>query len=121
MHHQCAKVADTPQISAKNEYASLPHFFVCMRMHVSVLEPEEAKANPTIRHAIILEAGVVAKELACKRMFVQKETLPDGAQALTFDPRFLVAEFTYNLMLRGSQVLFEFFCFDFGDCFVGGR
>jgi hypothetical protein len=49
---------------------------------------------------IDLQASKVAADLTCKRHFMR--VTPN---AVEFDPRFLVFEFTYSLMLRKSQVI----------------
>lgn len=69
------------------------------------MNAEQAEANPAIRHGIVLEAGQLAQNLACKRHFIKREGEKEDP-TLNYDPRFLVSEFTYNLMLRQSQVCY---------------
>uniref|UniRef100_A0A7R9W9B5 ubiquitinyl hydrolase 1 n=1 Tax=Pseudictyota dubia TaxID=2749911 RepID=A0A7R9W9B5_9STRA len=49
---------------------------------------------------ISLQASQVATNLTCERHFMKVDP-----SAITFDPRYLVFEFTYSLLLRKSQVV----------------
>ena len=68
-----------------------------------------AAANPaldlsddtSLERTICIKAEKLAQQLMMKRYFVHTD---DGRTKITFDPRFLVFEFTYNLMLRRSQI-----------------
>jgi hypothetical protein len=51
---------------------------------------------------INLQASKVSEDIATERHFMQ--LTPDG-NFFVFDPRYLVFEFTYSLMLRKSQVI----------------
>jgi hypothetical protein len=55
-----------------------------------------------IRKEIKLQASKVAKDIATERHFMK---LTADGNYIEFDPRFLVFEFTYSLMLRKSQVI----------------
>lgn len=75
-----------------------------------------ASSLPT---GVRLQSSVLAKLLACKRHFIRVDESADDGELggmcawltrhaagpkLVYDPRFLVFEFTYNLLLRKSQV-----------------
>ena len=49
---------------------------------------------------ITLQAAKVAEDVTCERHFMTM-----NSSSIQFDPRFLVFEFTYSLMLRKSQVV----------------
>ena len=63
--------------------------------------------DTAVKQALILKSSTLAAQLAMKRYYIRSEGKP-GEQGqpplLSFDPRFLVFEFTENLMLRDSQV-----------------
>ena len=58
----------------------------------------------------------MAQLVSTRRHYMHVEESNEGDQVVSkvsFDPRFLVFEFTYNLILRESQVLFISFYFEF--------
>jgi hypothetical protein len=62
--------------------------------------------TPFVRD-VVLKAEKLAALLVARRYFVEvivNKDIPDAKPTLQFDPRFLVFEFTYNLLLRKSQV-----------------
>lgn len=62
--------------------------------------PSMTEDRNTIQ-GIVIKAGKLAEELAMRRHYVTVDT---ARGVMAFDPRFLVFEFTYNLILRESQV-----------------
>ena len=63
------------------------------------MTPAKAGADTAIFSGLQLKAGTLAGMLATERQIVTRSD--DGRY--TFDPRFLVFEFTYNMVLRGQQ------------------
>ena len=66
---------------------------------------DPARSDQSTKQSLILKSSTLAAQLAMKRYYIR----PDSAgqqqpPLLSFDPRFLVFEFTENLMLRESQV-----------------
>lgn len=78
---------------------SLSKLIVLLRSVNSGNAPEQ---QTRICKEIDLQASKVAEDVATDRHFMQ--LTPDG-NYFVFDPRYLVFEFTYSLMLRKSQVL----------------
>ena len=84
---------------------------VMCRDFVTMLTRFQAIANRTpnldlsgdtsLERTISIKAEKLAQQLVMKRYFVQ---LDSTITKISFDPRFLVFEFTYNLMLRQSQI-----------------
>ncbi len=74
----------------------LSHLVKLLRSVSSKNTPEEQKQ---LRQEIGLHASKVATDLTGERHFMRV-----SPTAVKFDPRFLVFEFTYSLMLRKSQV-----------------
>lgn len=77
--------------------AGLSHLVKLLR---SVKSSNSAEAQTRLCQEIGLQSSKVAVDLTCERHFMQIT-----ADAVQFDPRFLVFEFTYSLMLRKSQVI----------------
>lgn len=77
--------------------AGLSHLVKLLRTVKSTNSPDVQRR---ICQEINLQSSKVASDLTCERHFMQ--VTPD---AVLFDPRFLVFEFTYSLMLRKSQVI----------------
>lgn len=77
--------------------AGLSHLVKLLRSVSSKNTPEEQKR---LCQEIGLQASKVATDLTCERHFMRVTPT-----AVEFDPRFLVFEFTYSLMLRKSQVI----------------
>ena len=71
---------------------------------VKLLRRVKSQNTPDIQKRLCQEIGLqsskVAEDLTCERHFMRV-----SPKAVEFDPRFLVFEFTYSLMLRKSQVL----------------
>jgi len=63
------------------------------------------RAKDLLSSSIALQAAALSNELMCSRFFVgpPSDESPVGS-ALVYDPRFLVFEFIYNIVLRKSQV-----------------
>ena len=57
--------------------------------------------DTSLERTILIKAEKLAQQLVMKRYYVKPD---DAATKIVFDPRFLVFEFTYNLMLRQSQI-----------------
>lgn len=76
--------------------AGLSHLVRLLKSVKSTNTPEVQKR---LCQEIGLQASKVAADLTCERHFMK--VTPN---AVEFDPRFLVFEFTYSLMLRKSQV-----------------
>lgn len=76
--------------------AGLSHLVKLLRSVKSNNTPE---AQSRLCQEISLQSSKVAVDLTCERHFMQMT-----AESVQFDPRFLVFEFTYSLMLRKSQV-----------------
>lgn len=55
---------------------------------------------------ITLKSQALAEQLLARRQFVVPSEVPSdsGGLQLTYDPRFLLFEFTHNIVLRGTQV-----------------
>eukprot|EP01063_Lacrimia_lanifica_P039595 TRINITY_DN8724_c1_g4_i1.p1 TRINITY_DN8724_c1_g4~~TRINITY_DN8724_c1_g4_i1.p1 ORF type:complete len:4579 (+),score=2099.61 TRINITY_DN8724_c1_g4_i1:248-13984(+) len=51
--------------------------------------------------ALQQKSGAVARTLTMSRSYLTKET---GKESYMFDPRFMLFEFTWNIVLRGSQI-----------------
>lgn len=79
---------------------------------IDIASPATIKSHV---HDVVLKSEKLAGLLVSRRHFMEISTsetvqvLPDGTNVpigprLVFDPRFLVFEFTYNLLLRKSQV-----------------
>lgn len=75
----------------------LSHLVKLLRSVSSKNTSEEQKR---LCQEIGLQASKVATDLTCERHFMRV-----SPTAVEFDPRFLVFEFTYSLMLRKSQVI----------------
>lgn len=56
-----------------------------------------------VSQEIKLQASKVAEDITCERHYMKMN--PSNPNAIEFDPRFLVFEFTYSLLLRKSQVI----------------
>lgn len=56
---------------------------------------------------LVIKADKLAEELANRRRYI---TIDTTRNIMSFDPRFLVFEFTYNLILRESQVFLLIKC-----------
>ena len=63
----------------------------------------DPKEEATICKEIKLQASKVATDVACERHFMKMSS--SNPNCIEFDPRYLVFEFTYSLMLRKSQVI----------------
>ena len=61
----------------------------------------DLSGDTSLERTISIKAEKLAQQLVMKRYFVQ---IDPALTRITFDPRFLVFEFTYNLMLRQSQI-----------------
>ena len=57
--------------------------------------------DTSLQRTISIKAEKLAQQLMMKRYFVSTD---EALSKIIFDPRFLVFEFTYNLMLRQSQI-----------------
>lgn len=66
----------------------------------SVNSKTTSEAQARLCQEIALQSSKVAADVTCERHFMQVTT-----DSVKFDPRFLVFEFTYSLMLRKSQVI----------------
>ena len=77
--------------------AGLSHLVKLLRSVKSNNTPE---AQSRLCQEISLQSSKVAVDLTCERHFMQMT-----AESVQFDPRFLVFEFTYSMMLRKSQVI----------------
>jgi hypothetical protein len=64
---------------------------------------EVAAQKLTTYQSLLAQSQVLANLLVMKRFFVSAETI-NGNTVLSLDPRFLVFEFTHNILLRRSQV-----------------
>jgi hypothetical protein len=58
-------------------------------------------ADRNIVQDIVIKADKLAEELANRRHYISVDA---AKGVMHFDPRFLVFEFTYNMLLRESQV-----------------
>jgi len=67
---------------------------------------EADAAHAELASAIALKAQALSEQLLAQRHFVREEATDDVAaeRRLLFDPRFLLFEFTHNIMLRKAQV-----------------
>eukprot|EP01087_Luapelamoeba_hula_P004848 TRINITY_DN1482_c0_g1_i1.p1 TRINITY_DN1482_c0_g1~~TRINITY_DN1482_c0_g1_i1.p1 ORF type:complete len:4317 (-),score=602.49 TRINITY_DN1482_c0_g1_i1:51-13001(-) len=65
-----------------------------------VAKAEGGRPNPTLFAGLLQKGESLATNLATKRHYIDK-----GDDQWKYDPRFLVFEFTWNIMLRRSQVL----------------
>ena len=74
---------------------------LAMLKKLRVTSKKEALEETSIRQGITLEASMLAQNLTARRFFISKH---QESKSVVYDPRFLVAEFIYNLMLRQSQV-----------------
>ena len=63
----------------------------------------DLKVRTRICQEIKLQASKVAADITCERHYMKMN--PSNPSAIEFDPRFLVFEFTYSLLLRKSQVI----------------
>ncbi len=63
----------------------------------------DPKARNRISQEIKLQASKVAGDVTCERHYMKMN--PANPTVIEFDPRFLVFEFTYSLLLRKSQVI----------------
>jgi hypothetical protein len=77
--------------------AGLSHLVKLLRSVSSKNTPDEQKR---LCQEINLQSSKVASDITCERHFLKL-----SPTAVEFDPRFLVFEFTYSLMLRKSQVI----------------
>jgi len=77
--------------------ASLSHLVKLLRSVSSKNTPDVQKR---LCQEISLQSSKVALDITCERHFLKL-----SPTAVEFDPRFLVFEFTYSLMLRKSQVI----------------
>ena len=73
---------------------------------------QRPKGAGKLGRSLSLKANALARELTAKRHYIRREVLPKGGWLLAYDPRFLVFEFAYNLLLReiGHILEHEFFC-----------
>ena len=65
---------------------------------------ENARNDLATKQSLILKSSTLAAQLAMKRYYIRPDNPGQSPPVLSFDPRFLVFEFTENLMLRESQV-----------------
>ena len=66
------------------------------------LSPAEAQGDPTVFQSLVLKADDVATRVTTQRHYVRGD--PSGGSAVVFDPRLLLFEFTYAIVLRQAQV-----------------
>ena len=62
-----------------------------------------AKAGATLVPQLKQASGDLGAGLVAKRHFIEAEGVTSGGR-LTFDPRFMLFEFVWNLLLRDKQV-----------------
>lgn len=88
----------------RNDSFSPASFSLSKLIHLLRRVKPSNKHDEQVRicHEIKLQASKVATDVANERHFMK--ATPDG-NFIQFDPRFLVFEFTYSMMLRKSQVL----------------
>ena len=75
-----------------------------MAVMLSRMLAPDARNDLATKQALILKSSTLAAQLAMKRYYIRPENPGQSPPLLSFDPRFLVFEFTENLMLRESQV-----------------
>lgn len=79
--------------------SSLSKLIILLR---SIKSNNTAEQQSRISKEVNLQASKVSEDVTTERHFMQ--LTPDG-NYFVFDPRYLVFEFTYSLMLRKSQVV----------------
>ena len=68
--------------------------------------PVEARISEksTLLPTMVQQVGGLSTWIGASRFFVEQEQKADGGVKYSYDPRFLLFEFTWNIVLRAKQV-----------------
>ena len=86
--------------TANNFYSVIYRLGNLLKLLKKVRASNDQKLQRNLCQEISLQASKTAEDLTCQRHYMTV-----SASSIQFDPRYLVFEYTYSLMLRKSQVI----------------
>ena len=95
-------VAMLTSIRISQTHRALTHLTKLVLLLRQVKGTNQPKAKTRLSQEIILLSSTIANDLTSERHYM---SFDPNAGKIRFDPRFLVFEFTYSIMLRKSQVI----------------
>jgi hypothetical protein len=98
--HSLTVVAMLASIRIGQSHRALAGLSNLVKLLRSVKSNNTPEVQARLCQEIALQSSKIALDVTCERHFMQVT-----ADTVQFDPRFLVFEFTYSLMLRKSQVI----------------